>query len=135
LGEGETETRGLAARFLAYERGDSVERAEVAAAEMVCSKLRDSLGPVIGDSGVHAVIVRAVKITQAEFPFVRVTATPSQHECLAGLRESLDGNEPEQVAKALTALIANFLAVLDSLLGRELTRRLISSAWPDLDTR
>jgi hypothetical protein len=134
LTQGEARSRILAERILAYESGDSAEPAEVAA-ERVCSKLRDSLGVVIGEAGVSAVLVRAAKITRAEFPFVRVSMTPGQGECLAGLRESLDGHEPAQVAEALTALIANSLEVLYSLLGRDLTHRLIGHAWPDMDIR
>jgi hypothetical protein len=135
LGEGKAGTRSLAERFLACERGDGAGAVDIAVAERVCSKLRDSLGPVIGEGGVRAVTVRAAKLTQAEFPFLRVTANPLQGECLSGLRESLDGQGPTQVADALTALIANFLEVLYSLLGRELTHRLIAQAWADLDIR
>jgi hypothetical protein len=133
LREGEVRARALAERILAYESGDSPDPVDIVATERVCSKLRDILGPVIGEAGVSAVMVRAAKVTWAEFPFVRVTAGPGQGECLAGLRESVDRHEPEQVAEALTALIANSLAVLYSLLGTGLTHRLIGSAWPDVD--
>jgi hypothetical protein len=133
LREGEVRSRALAERILAYESGDSPDPVDIVATERVCSKLRDVLGPVIGEAGVSAVMVRAAKVTWAEFPCLHVTVTPEQSNCLAGLRESLNGQAPDRVAEALTALVANSLKVLYSLLGRDLTHRLIGSAWSDLD--
>jgi hypothetical protein len=65
--------RDLARRLLAHEgRDDGDSMGMVDAAERICQKLHQQFGPVIGEAVYRAWTLRALKLTRARFPFLRV---------------------------------------------------------------
>jgi hypothetical protein len=106
------------------QRADALDR--------ICRKLHLQLARIIGELGVRLILVRAIKITRAEFPFLAVDPALEDGECLRGLRESLQGQDPAMVSEALTSLLANLLEVLLSLLGKNLIYALLRDSWPEV---
>ncbi len=128
--------RDLARRLLAHEGGNDLDPDLMAeATERVCTKLYQQFGPVIGGKAFRAWAYRALKLTRARFPFLAVDLALEQDARLKGLRESVQGRGPVQVAEALTALLANFLAVFIGLMGKNLPFTFLRDAWPEVEIR
>lgn len=123
----------MAQVLLAHEGGDGSDPSTmVVAVDRVCRRLHPELAEVIGDLGIRLIVARAVKVTQAGFPFLAGDPTPDGSEYLGGLRKSLDGQAPAVVAAAANSLLVNLLVLLVSQLGKNLTLVFLREAWPEV---
>jgi hypothetical protein len=134
VGEDQAGLMDLARLLLAHEAGGDPDPLRTAdALERVWRKLNHQIAPVVGELGVRLMMVRAVKITQAQFSFLVADPVSGDDEPLKGLRKSLKDQAPAMATEALASLLANFLEVLTGLLGRRLTHGFLRAAWLDLD--
>ena len=124
--------RDRAKRLLLHEvSGDESAEAWAAAAERVCQRLSQHLGKILGVDTFHALLARALVLVRPDFPFLRaVTVEPSQAG-LKGLRESLQEQAASQVADAIVAIVATFLALLVAHIGEELSLSVLIEVWAE----
>jgi hypothetical protein len=102
------------------------------AAEQVCQKLSRRLSRLVSPSGSQAILSRALHVAQADFPFLTgVRAGSAPGACLEQLNERLAGVDPEQVLDGLLAVLDQVFGLLGSLIGDDLTLRLVRDVWPD----
>jgi len=118
-----------ARRLLVYEREAGGAEDFAAAAGQVYDKLHAHLAPLVGASGVEALIARSMKVTHSEFPFLEVPI----REGSTKLRECLRAQEPAVAAELATALFATFFALIARFIGDRLTTQALSSAWPTIE--
>lgn len=125
--------RHLAELLLSIEaKGASYPLRADDAFERVCSKLTAQLARVIGDLGARTVLLRAVAITRARFPFLDADPALGAGGRLKAPAKSLGEQDPA-MEEALTSLLANVIGVLIDLLGLNLVYRHLSAAWPELE--
>jgi len=101
-----------------------------AAAWRVYEKLNARLSPLLGLAGVQALMVRSVKLAQAEFPSLAEVATA---EGLTRLGSCLQALDPSIAAEAAAALFGTFLELMTTFIGERLTVLVLRSAWPAID--
>lgn len=96
-------------------------------------RLRTSLATVIGDNGVHVLLVRSLAIAGKEHPALRVLAPKAgDHEDWNRTLTVALGKLPrDEIVVHGVALYATFLALLTSFIGRPLTARILQTAWPE----
>jgi hypothetical protein len=128
----------LVRRLLRYEAGESQDQESlIGASECVLDKLRVHLSKRIGQEGFRTLLARALTLTTAHFPQlsgIRVGADGS----LVGLRGVLSQQTPdretgEDAVEGVAALLAHFLGLLITFIGEDLTLRILSTVWPELD--
>ncbi|HWS03747.1 MAG TPA: hypothetical protein VN448_10205 [Gammaproteobacteria bacterium] len=88
---------------------------------------------IVGEGGFNALYLRSAFLASSIFPWL---ATPSLSiqvdDRFANLRTSLEGQTPEQASAANGLLLITFSDILASLIGEDLTTRILRSAW-DID--
>lgn len=133
-----TELRGLVGRMLLYEsKGQWRSPTELAgAADRACQKLYDQMAQLFGHAGFHAMIARSLKLTGREFPEIRdMEDDPQGEDCLRGLQGSLEGADPDTARRAVEAVFANLINLLNSFVGTDMTMSLVARAWPEVTIR
>jgi hypothetical protein len=87
---------------------------------------------IIGEGGFNSLYVRSVFQTRITFPWIAAGALPPQtDQRFAGLKMNLEGHTPEQASAANSLLLITFTDILASLIGEDLTIRILRSAWGD----
>jgi len=88
---------------------------------------------IVGEGGFSALYLRSAFLASSKFPWLATTSlSPQIDDRFAELRTSLEGQTPEQASAANSHLLINFSDILASLIGEELTTRILRSAW-DID--
>jgi hypothetical protein len=118
-----------ARRLLAHQGGGGGAEDCAAAAGRVYDKLHAHLAPLVGASGVEALIARSMKLTHSEFPFLEVPI----REGSTKLRECLHAQEPALAAESAAALFGTFFALIARFIGERLTTQALRSAWPTIE--
>ncbi len=123
--------RNLARRLLALE-ADQSEQAEAGASAALSAfaKLRSHLTKLVGLAGFEALLARALALARAEVRWleavrIQVAAT------LEGFSETARQQPADAVAEGCTALLAQLLGLLVTLIGEALTLRLVREVWPE----
>jgi hypothetical protein len=95
-------------------------------------RLAERLTPIIGERGFCVLYARSLILTQADFPFLLLPPPQSdtQEPFFVNLRQSLELH-PALAADANRALLLTFTGLLDSLIGKVLTARLVKEPPPD----
>jgi hypothetical protein len=123
----------FARRVLAYEAvsGTRTHGAD-SAAYLVCEKLREHLGKLIGIGGFRSLLSRALALAGAEVPWLRALQINAD-----GSLEGVDGLDKKPGSRTLAegevALVSQLLGLLVTFIGPELTLRLLHDIWPDMD--
>lgn len=127
--------RELARRALRHEAGEHRGAETLAeAGERACARLRRVLVSLIGSEGFDALASGALQLARTDLPALARLAFAGESEyCLEGAREFAAGRHPEEVAAGLTAILAHLFHLLGTLIGEDLTARIVLLAWPDLD--
>ena len=87
---------------------------------------------IISEDGFNSLYGRSVFQTRIIFPWLAAGALPPQtDQRFAGLKLSLEGHTPEQASAANSLLLITFTDILASLIGEDLTIRILRSAWGD----
>src|SRR5687767_7177690 len=95
-----------------------------------CEALRPRLTQLVGRDGFRALLSRALALAKGEIPWlcgVQVDAAGS----LTGLDEVMSGRDAADGEAGCAAVLAHLLGLLAAFVGAELTRHLVSGAWPD----
>ena len=111
--------------LLALEAAEGEEReSALDAAERVSDKMRVHLSKRIGPDGFRTLLARALALTKALFPSLRVVRI-EKNGSLVGLRGSAES------AEAAVALLACLLGLLVTFIGEDLTLRMLGAVWPE----
>jgi hypothetical protein len=85
---------------------------------------------IVGEAGFDTLYARSVFLTQSTFPWLAADSFSAQTDHrFAKLKMSLEGQTPEQASEANSLLLITFADILASLIGEELTTRILCRAW------
>lgn len=123
--------QALARRLIAGEtRGRKSPATMNLGAFLVCGKLRPHLATLMGNTGFHALLARALALAQAKSAWLRTVQVKPDGSLEA------EPPFPPPDAAALTEggdlLVAQLLALLVTFIGENLTLQLIREVWPKL---
>jgi hypothetical protein len=124
--------RDFAERLVAHEVSENGSSGtKTPAAFPVCEKLRPHLANLMGRTGFHALLSRALTRAGAELP------------SLHGLEVSADGSltqsdkfakraTPDELAAGSVVVVAQLLDLLVAFVGEKLTLQIVRDVWPKL---
>lgn len=93
-------------------------------------EMETQLAPVIGTRGVDVLFARALHITSATFPWLEIPRDRKDSDDRpASVKRRLAGCEPNVAEEASVALLTTFVELLTTLIGENLTERLMKTAW------
>jgi signal transduction histidine kinase/ActR/RegA family two-component response regulator len=130
----EIETRRqLALRVLVHQAGPDADAASLAAAgRRAYDELARVAAPLVGRAGVDALTGRALHLAQREYPWLADAREPEQAGGpFAQVVFALARQDPAVATEAAVAVLAIFVGLLVTLIGKPLTARLLRTAWPD----
>ena len=124
--------RNFAERLLAYEaKGKTSPRTKGQLAALVNEILRPHLAAVMGSVGFRALLSRALVLAKAEIPWLRAA-----HVKADGSLEGLDELEahvgPDEFLEGCVVLLAQFLGLLVTFIGEDMTLRFVHEGLPQL---
>lgn len=96
-----------------------------------CEALGSRLTPLVGWEGFRALLFRALARAKRDLPClggVELDTTGSPSE----LEEVLSRQGPGEAEAGRAAVLGHLLGLLNAVVGAELTRQIVGSAWPDL---
>ena len=124
--------RNLAERLIAHEAKENKSSGTKSPAIFpVCEKLRPPLAALMGSTGFHALLSRALALASAEVPWLRAVQVKADGS-LEGLAELEAQVDPEKIAEGRVVLVAQLLGLLGAFIGEELTMELTREVWPKL---
>lgn len=95
-------------------------------------RLFASLVSIIGNDGFDALYDRSLHLAGATFPWLLPAhLDPKKHERFSHLKFGLQGRDLQEAGLAMVLLLSTFTSVLSTLIGQELTRNILRSAWGD----
>jgi hypothetical protein len=87
---------------------------------------------IVGEGGFNSLYTHSVFLTQSTFPWLAADSlSPLTGHRFAELKISLEGQPHEQANAANSQLLITFTDILASLIGEQLTIRILRSAWGD----
>ena len=85
---------------------------------------------IIGEGGFDSLYRRSVFLTQSTYPWLAAVLPQAKiDQRFTDLKISFEGQTPEQASAANSLLLITFTDILASLIGEQLTIRLLRSAW------
>jgi hypothetical protein len=115
--------RDLAERLIAHEaRGNKSPKIPLAL--LVDERLRPHLTTLMGSVGFRALLSRALVLANAEIPWLRAVHVKPDSS-FAGLGELEANVGPEDFLEGCVVLLAQFLGLLVTFIGEDLTLRLV----------
>jgi len=110
--------------------GVMAEHTEVPAAINLWEQMATQLIALVGEDGFNSLYVRSVFLSQSTFPWLAASSLlPRTDYRFANLKTTLEGQPPAQVVKASSFLLITFTDILASLIGEQLTARVLQTAW------
>jgi hypothetical protein len=108
--------------------GNSKTSEEVTAATVaVHAKLLGTLSPLLGDIGSLSLFRRSLKLSEATFPLYSEVQNNDREGLLKALHEILRKQSPNVVLTASVALLAAYITLLETFIGEQLTRQLVTA--------
>jgi hypothetical protein len=87
---------------------------------------------IIGEGGFDSLYARSVSLSQSTYPWLAAVSLQSKIDLrFTDLKINFKGQTPEQASAANSLLQITFTDILASLIGEQLTIRLLRSAWGD----
>ena len=87
---------------------------------------------IVGNGGFNSLYARSVFLSQSTFPWLAADPlSPQPDHRFSELKMSLEGQMPAQAREANSLLLITFTDILASLIGEQLTIRILRSAWGD----
>jgi hypothetical protein len=128
MGQETPTTKDLAALVLSSEMGvdPTLDQLRIGV-QRTFEKLNVHLSARFGTGGYQALIKRALSIATGQFPWL-ASIKILEDGTVQGFQD-LTGFEP--MLDAYVAIFAQLIELLDTLIGRDLTERILHSAWPD----
>jgi hypothetical protein len=122
-------------RLLIHEAGSDVANSQdlAAASGRLLDRLSERLAVVIGRVGVQAILLRAMKLRNIEFPFLDEWIFSREQDGRAGdsLRACLQEQASDTVREASVTLFATFAGLLATVIGEKLAWSLLRDVWPE----
>jgi hypothetical protein len=108
----------------------SPDRVQLASAfDSLCGRLRRRLLPLFGTAAVSALLVRALHVTIAEFPWIGELVPRNQDPCAADWVGAAGELEIGTLEEGLAAVLAHNIALLNAFVGEDLVLPLVQEAW------
>jgi hypothetical protein len=124
--------RIFAERLIAHAtRGDKSSATKNPAAFPVCEKLRPHLADLMGNTGVRALLARALAQAAGEVPSLRALQVKADGS-LEHSGELEVQADREELAEGSVVLVAQLLGLLVAFIGQSLVLQIVSDAWPNL---
>jgi hypothetical protein len=127
----QAEAQGIQPMFarLATESADAVRIAEIAVS--IWDDVGEALAPIIGQSGVAALLKRSIYLTRTAHPCLQAINenAPTYSGMVAFLQTVLAQQDRIEAIAVNAALLQNFHGVLITLIGASLTERLLRPVW------
>jgi hypothetical protein len=109
--------------------GEQGPEAPVVAAHRVCDRLFRGLVRWVGPDGTHALMTRALADTHVGHPAMQNVRLGSRaNGCLNGVHEAVQEHGVAAVATGLESVLRALIALLERLIGRDVTRRLLEGS-------
>ena len=100
----------------------------------VLDRLRPPLSTLMGNGGHRALILRALTLAGAEFPWMHGARVAPDGALNASL--VIQGEvEPMELSRGGVALVAQLIGLLVAFIGEKLTLQLLLDIWPKLPRR
>lgn len=100
------------------------------AAIAVWEQMATQIISIVGEDGFNALFARTLFLNQAAFPWLASSLqAPRTEYRFADLQTSLEAQTPAQASEASSLLLITFTDVLASLIGEQLTTRILRLAW------
>ena len=127
-----SQVQDFAERLIAYEtRQNKSSGTNTPTAFPVCEKLRPHLATLMGNTGVHALLLRALARARAEIPSLRAVQVNADGSL--GMVEKLDVQvNPDALVGGSVVLVAQLLGLLVDFIGENLMLRIVCDVWPKL---
>jgi hypothetical protein len=85
---------------------------------------------IVGKEGFDSLYARTIFLNRTAFPWLSASSDPLQvDQTLAELKTSFEKQRPAQVGEANISLLITFTDILASLIGEQLTTRILCLAW------
>ena len=124
--------RKSAERLITFEtRAKRSSGTRIPAAFYVCEKLRPHLATLMGGTGFHALLSRALAVANTDDPWLRGVRVKADGS-LGGLDGSDAPTDPAAMAEGSIVLVSQLLALLAAFIGENLTLQLVRDTWPEL---
>ena len=121
------------AATLARQREEGADAGQIAAAVTTAmGAIETNLRPIIGKGGVVAMYRRSLLLVASSQPWLTGSDSSSNEIDLAALRSLLAERGAADAAQAGAALLQTFFDLLDSLVGKSLSERLLRNVWAEL---
>jgi hypothetical protein len=100
------------------------------AAILLWEQMAAQLILIVGDEGFDSLYGRSLSLSRSTFPWLAGSSSlPPDGQRFAELKMSLEDQTPEQAIEANHLLLTTFTDVLASLIGEQLTTRILRLAW------
>ena len=125
------ETSDLSRQQLVNHRMAQPSKKEVAATAIdLWEQIATQIISIIGEGGFDSLYLRSVSLTQSTYPWLAAVLPQSKtDQRFKDLQISFEGQTPEQASAANSQLLITFTDILATLIGEQLTIRLLRSAW------
>jgi len=118
-----------AKRLLAQEGFSGTPESCGEATARIFEQIHLQLDPLIGDSGVQALLARSGKLTHPGYGFLAAQSG----ESTSRLRAYAGSQTPEAALESAATLVAIFFSLIIIFIGERLTREALRAAWPTLE--
>lgn len=105
----------------------------IASATRLLEEAHAELSNLIGIAGVEALEGRALRLARGDAPLLGAVVERNGNGIIGGLSGPLAHADPEELHEALVAFLAHLLGLMASLLGEEITLRLLRRIRPDVE--
>ncbi len=100
------------------------------AAIRIWEQMTTQIISIVGEDGFNSLYARSIFLSQSRFPWLAASPlAPQNDQRFAGLKTSLEGQAPAQASEANSLLLITFTDILASLIGEQLTTRILRLAW------
>lgn len=96
--------------------------------------LESELQNLIGRVGLRAMEGRALRLAKSDYPMLEsVQVAQNGNGLAAGLSQLREHSEPDDLEAAVVAVVGHMVGLLASLLGEEITLRLLRRTCPEVE--
>jgi len=118
-----------AKRLLTQEGFSGTSESSGEAAARIFEQIHLQLDPLIGDSGVQALLARSGKLAHPDYAFLAAQSADAGRR----LRAHASSQTPEAALESAATLVAIFFSLIITFIGERLTREALREAWPTLE--
>ena len=120
----------MAERIFAEMAGDIGSSGGLAALTSVYERLGRMMSVVVGDAGYRAILSRSLRKAAAAHPCLAGVVLSESDAPFEPVLTRLQTEDPTAIRAAAIAILTNFIVLLGTLIGAELTLTLIGREWP-----